>query len=687
MMTITVDLLTRKETHFLLWRPGAIDISPTLFIGLSTDANAITTKFKEVALRPSAAFPELWEIDAASCGLEDGKVYFYWFKVRNTEPYDPGNAKQILYCTDPLAYTIDRRTRAPLPQQVPAGMTGISSSDPASVILYRGGKLVPCDPDGSTADWSNDPSPAGLPPNNKLVIYELPTRWTRITSRDGIEIGNGTFQDALALLVPELSAPTFPTVAALNNRAHLLELGINALELLPPADSDQTERWGYGTSNFLAADFELGFPAPTGGTNPEPKPIASSTLAKLIKTCHEKGIRFFKDAVMAFATGTSIRNINFLDFFIKFNSGDPEQDGRDGFGGDLIKYALSVSGYDPVSGNHTSLFPSRAFLKAYLFHWMTYYRVDGLRLDSVNNIKNYDFLEEVKTFSHAVWNDRGGQDDNFLVIGESIGFQRAMLEQKRLDSFWNEDFKRRVKPAVVGHSSDQDPDFETTVRKMIDCRNLNLGFTDGSQVINYITSHDVEGEGAERIYTYLDFNGIYEKEQRIKLAFVCLLTAVGIPMILAGDEFADQMDDDIFHGSGDERSFRKQVDPVNFSRLNDEWRKRVFYYVARLVKFRTQSAALAVNDTDFIHVDFSQGKRVLVWKRGSGDNIVVVVANFSNWGTDIHHPHAEYVVSNWPKLPTGRKWQEITQEREVPLEWAGREPIFAFEAKVYAALG
>ncbi|MGA7932428.1 MAG: hypothetical protein WCA35_02500, partial [Kovacikia sp.] len=72
--------------------------------------------------------------------------------------------------------------------------------------------------------------------------------------------------------------------------------------------------------------------------------------------------------------------------------------------------------------------------------------------------------------------------------------------------------------------------------------------------------------------------------------------------------------------------------------------------------------------------------------RGSGDNIVVVVANFSSWGTDIHHPNAEYVVSNWPKLFSGRKWREITQDREVPLEWAGREPIFAFEAKVYAAL-
>jgi glycosidase len=313
---------------------------------------------------------------------------------------------------------------------------------------------------------------------------------------------------------------------------------------------------------------------------------------------------------------------------------------------------------------------------------MTYYRVDGLRLDSVNNIKNYDFLQEVKEFSRSIWRDRGGRDDNFLVIGESIGFQRAMLDQKRLDSFWNEDFKNRVKPAVVGKSYG-DESFETSIRKMIDCRDLNLGFTDGSQVINYITSHDVEGVGSERLYNYLDFNLVSDKEKPIKLAFVCLLTAVGIPMILAGDEFADEMDNDIFSPNIPDKSDRKQVDPVNFSRLDDNWRKDVFHYVARLVKFRTTSKALAVNDTNFIHVDFNEGKRVLVWKRGSGEDIVVVVANFSNWGTD-NPNQSQYIVPNWPNLPAGKKWREITQDRDAPN--AGKEPLFTWEAKVYSAV-
>jgi hypothetical protein len=162
-----------------------------------------------------------------------------------------------------------------------------------------------------------------------------------------------------------------------------------------------------------------------------------------------------------------------------------------------------------------------------------------------------------------------------------------------------------------------EPSFEWSVRKLIDCR--NLGFADVGQAVNYVGSHDVGGVGNERLYTYLDFNGVVLKRQRIQLAFVCLLTAVGIPMILAGDEFADEHDIDIFHGDRNGRTpdANKQLDPVNYVRLDrDPWRQELFAYVSRLVKLRSTSSALAVNDTEFIHCDFDDGKRILVWKRG-----------------------------------------------------------------------
>ena len=64
---------------------------------------------------------------------------------------------------------------------------------------------------------------------------------------------------------------------------------------------------------------------------------------------------------------------------------------------------------------------------------------------------------------------------------------------------------------------------------------------------------------------------------------------------------------------------------------------------------------------------------------------MVVVANFSDFETALPFaPASEYRVPNWPTTPTGVHWREITQDRDVPREWIGREPIFPWEAKVYA---
>jgi len=293
--------------------------------------------------------------------------------------------------------------------------------------------------------------------------------------------------------------------------------------------------------------------------------------------------------------------------------------------------------------------------------------------------------------------DASKADERFLVVGEELSLPFDILKQQRLDALWNDTFHSFVRAAILGQNADGEPSFEWTVRKAIDCR--IIGFSDAAQqAVNYITSHDVEGFRRERLFTML--RNTPDAEKRIKLAFVCLLTAVGIPMILAGEEFADQHD--FFDQDGHvTQSGGKQIDPVNFSRLTDnplgdddaskkaralaEMRRRIFAYVLRLVKFRTSQPALSVNETNFIHVDFNDSKRVLVWKRGAaGQYPVVVVANFSDFVTaNAGSSSAIYQVNNWPDTPPGRRWREITQDRLVAPEFVSREPIFPWEAKVY----
>jgi 1,4-alpha-glucan branching enzyme len=675
------DLLIHKKTHFALWLPAVTEPAPRLIIGTFQQGDPSTLAQQQAfTLSPSTKGSGLWDIDAKDCQLKNDTIYHYWFEVTDSNRYKESHPR--ILCTDPFALNVDWRLLSPRPDD-PA----FNDEDryPAGVVLYKNGELLSCDPDGQRPDWRNDPSLETLPVNTQLVIYELPTAWARTRKQGGVQVASGTFRDVLALVDPASVPFSFFGIAVLQEgRAHLRDLGVTAIELLPPADSFVSEGWGYATTNYFTPDHDL------GSYSNERKRAPATELSRLIRACHQNGVRFFSDVVMAFAARNPYRSINFPDFFVQANSGDPEEYAngvrRDGFGSDLFKYAHEVETYDPFSGETKKLVPARSFMLTYLDHWMRAYRIDGIRIDSIVNIASWDFVESFKDTAHRIyqarWHEQGNDPEiagaRFLVTGEELAMPLDLIHQKRVDSLWNEYFKRYIRAAITGRVHPDEKSFEEMVMKMVDCR--RIGFGDGSQAINYVTSHDVEGYGNERLFDYLNNSGIYEKEQRIKLAFSCLITAVGVPMIFAGEEFADQHDTP---AEGPE----KQLDAVNFERRDDPWRARIVDHVARLVKLRTNNEALWSNETSFIHSDCNDDKRIMAWVRGKigSRNMVVIVANFSDYATP-NDPDAEYVISNWPELPEGMRWQEITQERAVPTEKAGREPLTPWEAKVYVAV-
>lgn len=695
-MPVTADVLKRKLTQFALWRPSADATLPTLVIGRFQAGNPPTfADSKRFPLSATAGAPGLWTIAAAACQLVNGQVYHYWFEVADTS--SGANPPPPVACTDPMAFAVDWRLFPPGAKD---------DTRPAAVIKFENGALVPADPAGEAGRFDAEPTQDKLPTNNSLVIYELPTAWSVAKKVDGVERDVGTFRDVRALVDETVGGANFAGLPLLDpGVSYLTDLGVNALELLPPADSFFKREWGYDTAHFLAPDYELGFPEGNAS------PTANQDLTALVQACHRHGIRFFIDVVMAFSREEAYQHIDRPGFYIddpKHHPDDPDawtsgrggdghKEPRDGFGSVLFRYSTPTAGpvYDPISGNVTTLFPARQLMLTYLTRWMRDFHVDGIRMDSVENVANWDFVGSFKELARSQWKQRwddqglgAGADERFLVVGEELSLPMELLRQGRLDGLWNDPFQQLVRAAILGESGGGESTFEWTVRKAIDCR--LLGFADGTQAANYVTKHDVEGFRHERLFTMLRNFGNDDKEKRIKLAFVCLLTAVGIPMFLAGEEFADQHD--FFDQNGNvTQAGGKQVDPVNFARLVDTtdplqpMRKRIFEYVARLVKFRTRQPALGVNDTEFIHLDFDAGKRILVWKRGgTGQNPVVVVANFSDFvsGSAGGQP-AEYRVHNWPATPAGRGWREVTRQRAVPPEWVGREPLFAWEAKVY----
>ena len=194
------DLLERKRTHFVLWRPRNTDPPPKLAIGRFRHGNPPAfVDQRELELRPSAAAPDLWEIAATDCDLTDGQVYHYWFAVEDSNPSKPSHP--VIRCTDPTAWSVDWRLKALLPDPADYPGFGEDDRDPAGVVMFKDGRLVPCDPGGETPDWAGDARLRELPPNNRLVIYELPTAWIRPEELEGgAQVGVGTFRDARALV-------------------------------------------------------------------------------------------------------------------------------------------------------------------------------------------------------------------------------------------------------------------------------------------------------------------------------------------------------------------------------------------------------------------------------------------------------------------------------------------------------
>ena len=672
------NVVIRKETSFILWRLANDSPPPKLVIGLcQPGAPMQVINEKNIDMTRVSGFDDLWEVPAATCQLSDGQTYYYWFEI--TVSNAPGARRRI---ADPFAYMVDWRLVDP------------DSGAPASVVRYFNGKLQMADAGGEVGNFHNEPPPETLPRNNQIVIYELPTAWTVSSNIGGRNMGVGSFADVTALVDATAEFNNFDGFDFEHIGAqYLVDLGINAIELLPPADSIYNREWGYGTTNPFAPDYEYGFPC----TYSFPTP--NRDLVNLIRILHTKKIRIIVDTVMGFAKDNPCRYTAPDDFFL-MNPGSHHEDPdardsrggyRSGWGGDLWRYARSVDdAYDPITGNCCALYPARQLLKAALSHWIGDFHIDGIRLDSVETIANWDFIEEYKNDARSWYKTRFSHpdeaDSRFLVVGEELSEPLGLLKQTvnghvhhRLDGLWHENFKKYIRYALQGKNHPDESTFEWTVRRAIDCR--LFGYEDLAQAIIYLGSHDVEGERNERLVNFFWNNGISDAEKRAKLAFVCLLTAVGIPMIFAGDEFLDQhdlvgYDNAVSHDGG------KQVDPVNYSRLSDDWRIRVKEHIARLISLRTSCSALMGNSVDFVHVDFNDNKRVLVWRRGDpgSDNQIIVVANFSDY-TSSGGLSGEYIVPGWPALPAGRTWREVTLNRPAPQ--AGREPIFSWEAKVY----
>lgn len=616
--------------------------------------------WQEVALNKVAGLQGWFEIDLASLSLADGE-YEYEFELTRDG--------QTLLAADPFAEELTR------------------FSGTRGVFRIRNGQRyrLPF----SWADEFRDGFP--LANNNELVIYEMPMRWMENAPEDLRQVALGTFEKVVFTRLNELH-----------------DLGINAIELLPVQDSADTLAWGYGTRYFFAPDLDMGGPV---------------DLKYFIKQCHRRGIRVIFDIVMNHARECPLAKLDHDSFFLD-NPGQEPGRGED-YGADMFRYRST--GLDGTYAAREFHYRMAAFL-------IREFHADGFRLDEFRGIDHWEFIQ---TFRDKAWESHQTLYPGrpFIVIAED-SWRRAQITQpdgdnphgrQVTDSMWNFAYRDEVR-RLMRHELNtewQQPARRERIRWLVGGQALwddmskeaKRGFGDLSQAVNYLTSHDVEKEYEKRIMNFLfgpllawygrpaqlehirwiadnldtpdvsdaDRNAHGEALERVRSAFALLFTSVGIPMLLAGDEFGDVHD-------LDNTNWRlKMTDPVDWSR---RWKSRnnsaLWEHVRDLIALRKSHPALTRNDFEFCYfhprIDEPQGEGVFVYSRTRGaplgyNDQVVVVANMGGQGFDEFHVP-------WPWRDRGRLREIAPPDHRAELAlvdggWA-QLSIAPFQTRVFA---
>jgi pullulanase/glycogen debranching enzyme len=488
-----------------------------------------------------------------------------------------------------------------------------------------------------TFDWSGELG-RPLPQNNEIVIYELPVRWVDAGNEPNRQVSLGTFDKA--------------TFEHLND---WVDLGINAIELLPIEDSPDTLNWGYGTRFFFCPDLDMGSPV---------------DLKVLVKACHQKGIRVLMDVVMNHSRECPLEVLAPDWYYLR----DDEEPNRQGWGGRRFRFADKP---EPKCTAHE-------FLSYMAEYWCKEHHIDGWRIDEFKGIDNWDFIRQ---FRDRAWGARLAERP-FLVVAEDSGrdvrivFDRPESSDKTkvVDAMWNFNFHDDIRDLIRNRlwTTMGAPSRTDRVKGLLsgcelrksDGQVFRAGYTDLAQMVNYATSHDVQSSPRLMSWVLSDLiselgancdnrgrtqalfgedldtlEALYDKAIDVAFsAWALTLTAVGIPMVLAGEEFLDVHDIDC----NDWR--QKMSDPVDYMRQYHV-RRAAFRRRARdLVHLRTSNAAAQRNEIAYLHFssgfDANDGDRTFAYCRTGGAPLgtsgqVVVIANLWNKPTTLK-------LAGWP---------------------------------------
>ncbi|HEX2754525.1 MAG TPA: alpha-amylase family glycosyl hydrolase [Candidatus Limnocylindrales bacterium] len=405
------------------------------------------------------------------------------------------------------------------------------------------------DDDGKAETWSADAAAARAGDEYRFVLQtpagernRIDPRARRLTN----SVGNGVIYDPAAfdwgdaefrqppwndLVVYELHVGTFSeglhgkpgTLDGVRRRLpYLRELGVGAIQLMPPFEFAGDRSWGYNTAYPYAVESTYGSP---------------DDLKALVRDAHATGIAVFLDVVYNHL-GPSDLDIWQFDGW--------SQDGKGG-----IYFYEDVRSTTPWGETRPDYGRTevRAFLRDSAIQWLDEFHVDGLRWDATAWISSIygggssapDRIEDGWRFMADVNAEIAARYPGRLTIAEDLRSDLAIIRPSAeggagFGAQWDGAFVYFVRTALVA-SNDAHRDILSVVG-VIDGGDID---SDAFARVIYTESHDEDANGSARVPEEIwpGYADSWASKKRATLGSAIVLTSPGIPMLFQGQELVE----------------------------------------------------------------------------------------------------------------------------------------------------
>ncbi len=413
----------------------------------------------------------------------------------------------------------------------------------------------------------------------------------------------------------EPHADVYGTFADVAERLpYLRRLGINAIELLPVAQFPMNSAWGANPVFFMAPERTYGTP---------------DDFKSLVDAAHRYGIAVIVD--MVFNKGWQDHPYYLIYPPMLSPDGRPMTDWNPFF-------RHSWHADDPSVHFDCYSDLTLTYLRDVVRFWLEEYRVDGLCFDGVGTLDfdpgnprrpNFDPDHGIAALAHEARqaNPKAILVADYTVVPGSNPAKSAarLVSETEIDAVWCEVFPGLMAAVLTeGWQWEREP----LDRAIGGCLEAGLGA--GCPLVNYLANyrttrpvHTIKFHSFYHIQPHPSVAENYGTSddvamRKARLGLLMLFTSVGTPMLLVGQEFAEDSANTVY------------FNPIDWAMLERKKNKAHLDFVRQLVHLRRKHAALCTANVEFDVNDLATDKLLCFKRWGEAGDVVLVALNFDN---------------------------------------------------------